>query len=128
MNSARLYLIVLTVLYAAFAAWSTFKPRTTANSLGFDLQSPSGVCEFIVVYGGLELGLALFFALGAFRESAELPALWLALLLHTALVAFRLVIILTTSGLSSTIFAIFGLEALLAVAAAILALPRGLPQ
>ena len=127
MTPSRLYLLAIAALYAAFAAWCTVKPRATAASLGYELPGPSGLCEYRVVYGGLELGLALFFVIAAFRGSMELSGLWLSLLMHGSLVVFRSVIIATTSGLSSVIYAVFGLEVLLALAAAFLAIPRGLP-
>ncbi|MCA9319136.1 MAG: hypothetical protein KDB53_00305, partial [Planctomycetes bacterium] len=86
-----------------------------------------GRCEFLVVYGGLELGLGLIFALAAYRSSMELPVLWMAFVMHAALALYRVIIILTASGFATVIFAVFGLELALAIAGACLALPRGLP-
>lgn len=123
----RLFLLALALLYAAFALLCTLRPHPTARSLGYELVNAAGTCEFRTVYGGLECALAVFFALAAFRGGLEGGALWLAAILHVGLVAFRAPIILTSSGLGSTILGIFALEVLLATLGTVFAMRHGLP-
>lgn len=111
------YLIVNAVLYATFAAVSALVPDRIAASLGFTLDA-QGRVEFLTVYGGLELGLALFYGWAAVSgPTQQRVALTFSLFLYAGLVLFRLAGILLYGMPGTTMLAVAGLElALLAVA------------
>lgn len=67
-----LYLYFNAALYALFAAWCTFAPSQTAKSVGYETFSRSGVSEYLVVYGGLQLGLGIFFSTAQKRVTSAL--------------------------------------------------------
>ncbi|MEO7433480.1 MAG: DUF4345 domain-containing protein [Dokdonella sp.] len=58
---ATIYLYFNAFIYAALALWCTLAPTDTAVAVGYETLSRSGMSEYLVVYGGLEFGLALFF-------------------------------------------------------------------
>ena len=59
---AAIYLYFNAAVYGMFAVWCSIAPRTTSMSVGYLELSPSGMSEYLVVYGGLEYGIAFFFA------------------------------------------------------------------
>jgi FtsH-binding integral membrane protein len=73
----------------------------TSNKIGFDLQPGSGQSEFLVIYGGLELGLALIFFLPLLRADYLLSSLLACVLIHACLVVFRTVSLFLYSDISS---------------------------
>lgn len=86
---AKSYLIIVGLLYLGLAVWCTCAPLVTSNKVGFELKGGSGQSEFMTVYGGLELGLALILLLAAFRTSMLEFGLLSCVILHAALVVFR---------------------------------------
>ena len=59
----RAFLAIVGALYAGLAAWCAVAPASTSKTVGFELQGGSGRSEFLTVYCGLELGMALVFLL-----------------------------------------------------------------
>jgi len=57
--TTKIFLAVVGVAYIVLAAWCAIRPDQTSSSVGFELKPGAGQSEFLVVYGGLELGLAL---------------------------------------------------------------------
>jgi hypothetical protein len=88
---ARFFLAGVGALYAYLAAWCSFSPGETSSLVGFTLQPGSGQSEFLVVYGGLELGMALIFLWPLLRPETTRFALINCTLIHACLVAFRTV-------------------------------------
>ncbi len=68
---AAVYLYVNAALYLLFAVWCTFAPSSTAKNIGYSALSNGGHSEYLVIYGGLQLGLAMLFWLVA-RSPATL--------------------------------------------------------
>ncbi|MDF7815772.1 DUF4345 family protein [Hymenobacter sp. YC55] len=60
---AQIYLYLNSLLFFGIAVRSTMAPRSTATGLGFLTLSDRGRAEYLVVYGGLQLGLAILFFL-----------------------------------------------------------------
>ncbi|MEO5561112.1 MAG: DUF4345 domain-containing protein [Dokdonella sp.] len=87
---ASVYLYFNAILYAVFALWCTFAPAQTAQAVGYAALSRSGESEYLVVYGGLQLGLALFFLYCA-RADEQRIGLILALALYAPIVLYRCV-------------------------------------
>ncbi|MEO7806833.1 MAG: DUF4345 domain-containing protein, partial [Steroidobacteraceae bacterium] len=86
---AAIYLYTNAVLYAALALWVTASPWKTAEAVGYTQLSSGGHTEYLVVYGGLQFGLAAFFAWTAYTASLQRAGLMFALLLYVPIVLFR---------------------------------------
>lgn len=87
----RAFLVGVGILYVYLAAWCSFSPQETSGLVGFTLQPGSGQSEFLVVYGGLELGLALILLWPLVRPETSRMALFNCTVIHASLVAFRTV-------------------------------------
>jgi hypothetical protein len=85
---ANPYLYFNAFIYAAFAIWCTLAPTDTAFSVGYTTLSRSGMSEYLVVYGGLEFGLAAFFFWCA-RAGMQRAGVTFALALYTPIVLYR---------------------------------------
>ncbi|WP_158882328.1 DUF4345 domain-containing protein [Rhodanobacter sp. L36] len=85
------YLWINALLYVVFAALCSLRPEVTSGSIGFLSLNRGGQSEFLAVYGGLELGLALVFAWMAWRPELQRTGLAIALLIYAPTVLFRCV-------------------------------------
>lgn len=86
---ARLYLLVVGLLYMGLALWCAFDRETTSRAVGFELVGGSGQSEFLTVYGGLEFGLALVLLWSAVQTQHLNFGVIACTLIHGSLVAFR---------------------------------------
>lgn len=59
----NLYFWVNALLYCLFALWCTFRKEQTSLASCFTGINNSGWSEYLVIYGGLQLGLAAFFCI-----------------------------------------------------------------
>ncbi|MEO7385417.1 MAG: hypothetical protein ABIX37_00625 [Gammaproteobacteria bacterium] len=66
---AATYLYLNAALYAAFALWCRVVGSATSKATGYSVLTNSGESEYRVVYGGLQLGLAVVFAYLAARST-----------------------------------------------------------
>lgn len=105
-----LYLYVNAALYLVFAVWSTLAPSKVATSIGYETLSASGRSEFLVVYGGLELGLAALFAYLAAQPQLQRPGVFIALFFYVPIVAYRLLTVLKFWPVSRTTLVVGSLE------------------
>ena len=122
------YLWTNAVLYAAFGLMCLVRPQSTAKTLGFEALAPHGLVEYLAVYGGMQLGFAAFFALGAVRGGdGSLWTLYFALCLYVPIVLVRWASILSLPGpIPTAAWVLAGLElVLLAVGVALPLGPRG---
>ncbi len=78
--------------------------------MGFTLQPGSGQSEYLTVYGGLELALGLMFLWPLVRPSETAYTLFLCLLIHGCLVAFRTAGFITFAGIPTTTCALAATE------------------
>ena len=83
------YLWLNAALYAVFGVLCAVNPRGTAKGLGYSLSTHGGLSEYLTVYGGLQFGLAAFFAWTAMRDDLHQAGLVLALALYVPIVLFR---------------------------------------
>jgi len=87
----KIYLYLNAILYVLFAAWCTLEPGSTSTNIGFLDLSIGGKSEYLVVYGGLQWGLAIAFWLLA-RDAANWKiGMLLSIALYAPIVAYRLV-------------------------------------
>lgn len=98
----RAFLAVVGVAYLVLAAWCSMKPVQTSNSVGLTLQPGSGQSEYLVVYGGLQLGLGLVFLWPLIQQNVTQPILVACLLIHACLVLMRTISLFSFSGLQTT--------------------------
>ena len=89
MLKSRIFLTVIGVTYLYLAAWCSLMPVQTSQLVGFDLKPGSGQSEFLVIYGGLELALAVVFLLPLIRPKQLENSLLVCLIVHACLVLFR---------------------------------------
>lgn len=97
----RIYLTLVAIVYVALSVWCSIDPETTSSKVGFDRIGGSGRSEFLVIYGGLELALALIFLMPWFNSRFSTASLWACLLIHGCLVLFRTVSFFLYDDISS---------------------------
>ncbi len=97
----KIFLVVVGLLYLGLAIWCSFDPQTTSAKVGFELQPGSGESEFVTVYGGLELGMALIFFLPLVWNEATRFSGVSCLLIHACLVLFRTISFFNFAGIDS---------------------------
>ena len=83
------FLALNAVIYLGLGLWCTLDPTGTSRAIGFEFAKPSAKSEYVTVYGGLEFGMGLFFALAAWHEPLRYGGLWFALLTYACLALFR---------------------------------------
>lgn len=118
----RAYLFLNAALYVLFALWCAVSPDKTASAVGFTFRSGSGKSEFIAVYGGMELGFAVFFALTALSPALRPAGILFSLCFYGGIVLFRLYSFTTVTGIERPTYILASLEAILLIAAIILKL------
>lgn len=106
----RFYLLTNAVLYAVFAIWCTLAADRTAVSLGYVTRNAAGHSEYLVIYGGLQLGLAAFFWWCARGGENLYAGLVLALGLYVPIVAFRVLTVWKYWPVPSLTLAVGALE------------------
>ena len=120
-NMIVIYLAFNALLYTAFSLWCAIAPRQTSEFLGLTPANPAGESEFLAVYGGLQAGLAAFYALAIFVPEHRKSAMLLSLALYGGLVLLRTIAGLRVgfAELGNARFA-YGLEIVLLVVALVL--------
>jgi hypothetical protein len=96
----KVYLLANAALYALFALWCTFKATNTATNLGYVGLNNSGHSEYLVIYGGLQAGLAVMFFLLARDVAFHKLGIIISIGLYAPIVLYRLVTILKFSPVS----------------------------
>jgi hypothetical protein len=118
------YLWASAVLYAGFAVWCTIAAERTARAAGYVELTPGGRSEYLVVYGGLQLGLAACFAWLA-ATGAHRTGLLFALAITAPIVVYRAASVVRHSPVGATTLWLGALElALLAGALGLWAFAR----
>lgn len=119
------YLAFNAVLYAVLGLWCALAPGTTSAFVGLTPVGPAGASEYVAVYGGLQLGLAAWFAFAAARPAHQPSALLFAALVYGGIVALRTTAVVKFGfpALGNARFA-YGLELVL-LASAVALLVRG---
>lgn len=116
----KAFLIFNGILYVALGVWCTLLPTKTSQAIGFGLPNNSARSEYIVVYGGLELAMGLFFLLCAFKAGMAEAGLWFALLTYGCLMVFRIGTIVALKDLSAFIYTMVVVETVMALLSAYL--------
>jgi hypothetical protein len=96
----KVYLLANAALYALFALWCTLRATNTATNLGYVGLNNSGHSEYLVIYGGLQAGLAVMFFLLARDVAFHKLGIIISIGLYAPIVLYRLVTILKFSPVS----------------------------
>lgn len=115
-----LYLWINAIVYGALAIWCALAWRSTSAALGFAQLDGSGRSEYLTIYGGLQLGLGILFALSALRPEWHRHGLVLALALYGGIVAFRWISIATVGPVGRNTMILAVVETALLAWAAVL--------
>jgi hypothetical protein len=115
---ARIFLAIVGAAYILLAAWCSLMPDKTSKAVCFSLQPGSGQSEFLTVYGGLELALGIAFLWPLYRPAEVAFPLFLCLLIHGCLVAFRTAGFVFYSGIPTTTYALAATEWIIFIGAA----------
>lgn len=100
----RIFLALVGLVYLGLAVWCTLAPAKTSRAVGFELRPGSGQSEFLTVYGGLELALGLIFLWPLLRPDEVAWPLFICLVVHACLVAFRSASFLMFQGIPAMTF------------------------
>ncbi|MET0986598.1 MAG: DUF4345 domain-containing protein [Steroidobacteraceae bacterium] len=119
------YLYVNAFLYALFAAWTTLSLEKTSNAMGYEWLSNGGRSEYLVVYGGMELGFAAFFAYAAWHAQWQRIGLIFALCLYAPIVLYRIVTVMKFWPVRALTLQVATVEVVLLIVAAMLFVRRG---
>lgn len=95
---SRLFLAITGLLYLGLSLWCSLDPVTTSEKVGFEVQPGSGQSEFLVIYGGLEMALAVLFLAPLFNRQYVSAALQVCIVVHVCLVIFRSIGFLLYAG------------------------------
>lgn len=114
------YLYLNAILYAAFAAWCTLRAGATARSIGYLELNAGGESEYRVIYGGLQLGLALVFALLARRSELWEMGLVFSLAIYVPIVVFRLATVVSFWPVPRVTLTVAAMETVLLMVAVLL--------
>lgn len=115
----KFYFWANAAIYVLFALWCTFGREQTAQSSGYLSLDNSGWSEYLVIYGGLQLGLGGFFAYLAMHEEYFKVGVIFSLLLYMGIVIFRLTSMYAFWPVRKPTMMIAGMEVLLLVGAAV---------
>lgn len=103
---AKLFLTFIGLMYVGLSVWCAAKPAAASAKVGLMRSAGQGESEFLVIYGGLELGLAIVFLLPWFKPDTLPTILLICLIIHGCLVMFRLASFAIYSGFSSMTFSL----------------------
>lgn len=117
----RLFLAVVALIFIAYGVACALDPNLPARLAGLRIASGDGYAEMSAMYGGLQVGVGLFCALGALRGRLRQPALLLLLLAIGPLAVLRAVGVLRTEDVVSVYsWGALGFEAAVTLIAALL--------
>lgn len=114
---AQVYLYLNSLLFFSIAVRSTWAPRSTATGLGFLKLSDQGRAEYLVVYGGLQLGLVVLFFLLASNPAYFRLGLLISAVFYAPILLYRTGASLLNRPVPSSVLGTIVLEAVLLVAA-----------
>ncbi len=113
----KAYLLVNSALYALFALWCTLKATNTATNLGYVTLNNSGRSEYLVIYGGLQVGLAILFFLLARDAAHHKLGMLISLGIYAPIVIYRWLTIWKFSPVSPMTLYVGALETVLLIVA-----------
>ncbi len=120
MLAAKVFLAIVGIAYLILSIWCVVLPEKTSQSVGFTLTPGSGQSEYLVVYGGLQLGLAILFLLPLLASTDVRSALLACLMIHGSIVLFRAISFVRFSDIGSTTYMLAIVEWIIFLASLVL--------
>lgn len=111
------YLYLNSILYLLFAIWCTVSWQSTSTRLGYLTLSNGGRSEYLVIYGGLQIGLAILFFLLASNATYFRPGLLISIGLYSPIVIYRAITLFMNWPVLGLTLATGGLESILLIGA-----------
>ncbi|HSI44275.1 MAG TPA: hypothetical protein VK949_08025 [Methylotenera sp.] len=87
----KIYFWANALIYLFFVLWCSFRKEQTSLASGYLNLDNSGWNEYLVIYGGLQLGLAGFFAYLATHAELHRVGVVFSLFIYIGIVAYRLI-------------------------------------
>lgn len=116
------------VSYAVLALWCTLRLASTSNAIGYTALSNSGHSEYTTVYGGLQWGLALIFAMFAMKPELHRLGILVAILLYAPIVLHRIVSVVRYAPVEKLTYGLAGLETAMLIASVAIWYTASLPK
>lgn len=116
----KIYLTILALLYLVLAIWCIALPGKTSQAVGFTLTPGNGQSEYLVIYGGLQLALALIFLLPYLQPNTTPTILLIAIIIHASIVIFRAISLLRFEPIQNTTLVLAAVEWVILIPAIIL--------
>ena len=115
-----IYLYINAALYLLFAVWCTVASDSTSTNLGYRVLSAGGRSEYLVIYGGLQVGLALMFWLLARDSQYQRLGILISAAIYVPIVLYRVITVAKNWPVPALTLGTGILEATLMVAALVL--------
>lgn len=93
---ARLFLALVALIFVAYGVACALDPSLPARLAGVVITNGDGYAEMSAMYGGLQVGVGLFCALGALQDRYQHPSLLLLALAIGLLATLRAVGVMRT--------------------------------
>lgn len=107
------YLFFNAGIYLLLAIWCIALPDKTSTAVGFQLIAGSGRSEYLAVYGGLQIGLAIFYALCALKPELRLFGIIFSCCLYVPLFSCRVISLLRFEQIGHVTYITAALELVL---------------
>lgn len=119
------YLWFNAAMYIAFGLLCTLKHGKTTRAQGFLTLDNNGRCEYLVIYGGMELGFAAFYLACAMNTQFQGAGILFSLCVYAGIVTYRLTTLALFSNINTMTKTIAGLEVALLACAVLLFIKSG---
>jgi hypothetical protein len=116
---STLVLTSFAVMYSALGLFCLAFPERSISAMGLSWQNTSGKIEFMTFYGGLELGLGIFFGICLWKKEWLPAALMLAFVSSLVLMITRGVSMLRFEDIGPLTYTFFYFEIAMVVVAAL---------
>lgn len=110
MKYTKAVLGFLGVVYLLLGLWCFSMPTEVAGRIGLELVGSTGTGEFMVVYGGLELALGIFFILSALKAELTYGGVLLAVISSAFLFLIRSYTIVYLPDIQSVTYRLVAVE------------------
>lgn len=126
---AKIVLWLFGLITLVLGVYSFFAPASIAQMVGLGPIAPGGTTEIRAFYGGLEIGIGLYWILTAIKPAITRAGLYSMVFVWGAVALTRGIGVLLDSSASSTMLGALGLETVATVLAiiALKRLPASLP-
>jgi hypothetical protein len=109
-NPEKAVLLALAAGFVAFGVAFLLAPAKVAAVADLTTHGKNGLIELRAFYGGIELGLGLFFGVSALRPAWHVPALWAAFLTLGGVVGARIYGISVEGSAGAMIYVFLAVE------------------